>query len=186
MVSFGPSPIGFLVEGLLWPSSSPLLPFESSICLEQICDVGAIPAPTPAPSSIRPDAMQCDRESQQEREDRVAVKWAFLVHYQWLARWFAAQATVLHRVYRGPRALTEDGDEPPARESSRSSRSGSRSTRRLMWLPDCLPSLRRNLLEICRVLQTPLPGILEERISELQAELEQFDRSLNERARGSR
>ena len=114
------------------------------------------------------------------------MKWAFLVHYQWLARWFAAQATVLHRVYRGPRALTEDGDEPPARESSRSSRSGSRSTRRLMWLPDCLPSLRRNLLEICRVLQTPLPGILEERISELQAELERFDSRLNdERARGT-
>ena len=114
------------------------------------------------------------------------MKWAFLVHYQWLARWFAAQATVLHRVYRGPRALTEDGDEPPASESSRSSRSGSRSTRRLMWLPDCLPSLRRNLLEICRNFQTPLPGSLEERISELQAELEQFDRSLNERALGSR
>ena len=55
-------------------------------------------------------------------------------------------------------------------------------SRRHIWLPDVLPSLRWTLQVVCRVLETPLPDAVESGIVGLQEELERFDQSLNEKA----
>ena len=55
-------------------------------------------------------------------------------------------------------------------------------SRRLMWPPDVLPSLRRSLHEFRRVLEAPLPDAVESEIVGLQEEFGRLDQSLNEKA----
>ena len=119
-----------------------------------------------------------------ERYGQIAVKRAFLVHYQFLLRWFAAQSAVLRRVYRGPAAFEQEahgGDEPSPATSDHTDL-WTTLARRLLWVPDLMPGLARSRHFVCHVLRAPLPNSIESAMVALQEEFERSDQSLNERA----